>query len=136
MEAGQSGTYLRLTRASSICLSDAHPRAGRRSRQSQVSAVLSSFHIYLFKINNKSINIQIEFDICVDCNVRRILLAQLMVLTRTNSSTEVQLVPLPKTNICNSTDCSAIALAVINEICLQFLPFASAPTGRSLRRME
>ena len=32
----------------SICLSDAHPRAGRRSRQSWVSASLSPFHIYLF----------------------------------------------------------------------------------------
>ena len=32
----------------SICLSDAHPRAGRRSRQSQVRATLSPFHIYLF----------------------------------------------------------------------------------------
>ena len=32
----------------SIFLSDAHPRAGRHSRQSYVSAALSPFHIYLF----------------------------------------------------------------------------------------
>ena len=32
----------------SICLSGVHPRAQRRSRQSKVSAALSSFHIYLF----------------------------------------------------------------------------------------
>ena len=36
---------------SSICLSDAHPRAGRRSRQSQVSAALSPFHFCLFNNN-------------------------------------------------------------------------------------
>ena len=40
--------YSFLFRFISICLSNAHLQAGRCSRQSQVSAALSPFHIYLF----------------------------------------------------------------------------------------
>ena len=64
--------------------------------------------------------------ICVLAAMHCILLAQLTVLLRIYPATEAQLATLPKTNICNSTDCSPTALAGITEICLQFFPFVSA----------